>query len=967
MRNVKLMRGLTAVFLILFAFAVGMSAIMWENEGSINMALNIETGSVSGNTAEFVYKSDYGEVNDENLSKLTADIDDFITEEMEEGAVLLYNNGTLPLAKEGLNVSLFGKAAYDPIYKNKSAGGTLDADRQITIVDAFKSIGYGVNEELYNAYANGTAVRESVAITGSTIGEEPLTFYTDAIEETYDDYKDAAIVVFARAGGEGFDLNREDADGVPQLSLHQVEKDLLDYIHAQGFEKIIVLLNTGFAMEVHELYEHHVDACIMMGTPGLTGFRGVANLINGSATPSGRLVDTFAVNSLSSPAMMNFGDYGFSNQPDLKYVVNAESIYVGYKYYETRYEDCVMGVGDADSTVGSSTGGAWNYADEVTHTFGYGLSYTTFSQELLSCEYNEETDEYTLTVKVTNTGDTYSGKDVVEVYVQSPYDTYEKTNLVEKAAVQLVGFEKSGELAPGDSEEVAVTVDRYLCASYDDTAAKTYILSEGDYYLAIGSDAHDALNNILAAKGYTPENTDGRMDAAGDAAKAYKWTVEALDAETYSVSKETGNEVTNIFEGDYAVDINDFYESDVVTYLTRQDWADTWPKSYENLEASQKLLDASVSRTYEKAADAKSVSDFTFGKDADIKFVDLADWEWNDERWDTFLDQLTLEDLAAVINNNTGAVAIKTVAKPFNRDADGPDGYAFAYAYGEKKSASCYAGQIVAAQSWNKEILRKLGHFFAEEALFCKGNEVFAPGLNLHRTPYSGRNFEYFSEDAIMSYLLAAEESGAMQAKGFISAPKHFCANDQELNRQGLCTFMTEQRIRTECMKAFEGAFTKGNAGGVMGMMGRIGVKASTLSKPLLMDALRGEWGFTGCAITDAGGSENEYQPTVDCVVSGCDRFCLTSRSSVLLKTIDSTDDGDLVQVLRDINKRYYYTRAHSNLINGLTHESTVDNVTPWWKGVVIAIDVIVGLLLVGSAACFVIFGYIRPRNKTIT
>lgn len=970
----KLWRGLIAVFTCLVALAIGLSVVAIEWEPSINMYLGIETGFISGANGTVKYESKYGELNKENLDRLVSDIDKFVIEELEEGSVLLHNNGVLPLAT-GSSISLFGHASYDTAYKDHSAGADVEASRLINMYNAFTNAGFKVNKTLYDAYSKSTVKRENVAGTGSDIGEDPISFYNSSITSSYANYKDAAIVVFARIGGEGFDLNKSDKDGVPQLSLHQSEKALLDHIKANGFEKVIVLLNMGFAMEVHELYEHGVDACMWIGLPGITGCQGVANIIAGKVSPSGRTVDTYAKNSLSAPAMINFGDYHFSNKPDLNYVINAEGIYVGYKYYETRYEDVVLGNGNASNAKGSSTGSAWNYADEVVYSFGHGLGYTTFTQEIVpdTFKYDEDTDTYSFDVKVTNTGDKIKGKDVVEVYLQSPYTDYDKQHLVEKAAIQLVGYAKTDDIAPKENATVTVSVDRYLCASYDGNEAKGYILDAGDYYFSIGKDAHDALNNVLVAKGLTAEQ-EARMVGTGDAAKTLKWTVDTLDTTSYKKSAATEETVTNIYTGDYAVDINDFYDEDVVTYLSRQAWDETWPVSYANLQASAKLIAASNNKVYTKSSSAKKLSDWTFGvipegEQADILLYETADWEFDDPRWKDFIDQLPLEILVLAIDNNTGLKAINEIGKPRTRDADGPNGFTFPYLIDNKKvgNATLYAGQIVAGSSWNVEILRKLGDFYAEECLYAGGNEVFGPGLNLHRTPYSGRNFEYFSEDSIFTYLTAIPETSAMAAKGLIASPKHFCANDQEENRQGLCTFMTEQRLRQEPMKGFEGAITKGKSGGVMGMMGRIGAKASTACYPLMTLALRNEWGFTGSVITDAGGAENAYQPTADCLMAGTDMFCLTSRSSFLLNLLKSTDDGDLVEVLREINHRYYYTRSHSNLVNGLSKDTVVGNITPWWKPVMFVVDGLLGALLLASVGLFVWMGYFyKKKEKTV-
>ena len=324
------------------------------------------------------------------------------------------------------------------------------------------------------------------------------------------------------------------------------------------------------------------------------------------------------------------------------YTICAEGIYVGYKYYETRYEDAVMGSGDASSSVGSSTGNGWNYADEVVYPFGYGLSYTDFTQTLKGVTFNADTDNYEVEVEVTNTGDV-AGKSVVEVYAQTPYGDYEKQNSIEKSAVQVVGFEKTDTLEPGQSQTVTVECERYMLASYDAKGAKGYILSAGDYYLSVGDDSHDALNNILAAKGYTTANG---MTADGDAAKVYSWNQAEQDTTTYKMSRADDTvEVTNQFDN---ADLN-YYGVDF-TYLSRSDWSGTYPASVVSIDATDEMIDDLNLDWYETPADAPAVSDFTQGADNGLKFIDMRLVEWNDdEQWDAFLDQLTVADMTALM------------------------------------------------------------------------------------------------------------------------------------------------------------------------------------------------------------------------------------------------------------------------------------------------------------------------------
>lgn len=981
-RKSKLWKGLSSTSALILAILIGFSDAATKNTGFVNIYLGIEGGSSTGADGEYKYKTDYtadGKPSDEGLKALLADEDIFTSDVVEEGAVLLKNNGALPLAESERAVSLFGKASADPIYRYSAAGGSIDSNRLVSYKDAMVSAGFRINTVLYDAYAaSPTARAVSSTQEKSDIGEEKKEFYTSSIKDSFSANNDVAIVMLSRGGGEGVDAIRKDSEGISLLALHQSEKDMLDVIYSSGqFKKIIVLINSAYPMELDWLDEYHVDACLWIGLPGLNGFNGVPELLTGNANPSGKLVDTYAANSMSSPAMMNFGDYTFEGS-DAKYVVETEGIYTGYKYYETRYEDSVLNRYNASSSKGvyASSGSQWNYADEVTFPYGYGLSYSTFQQEIIldSLKYDEASDSFTIQVKVTNTGE-YSGKSVVELYAQVPYTEYDRTNMVEKSAVQLVGFAKTGELSnsgENSSEIVTITVDRYLLASYDGNLSKHYILEGGNYYFAIGDDAHDALNNILSRK-IIDEGIEDSSDlvdhfgnvVSGNTDKCVMYVIGnegEVDDSTYKNSKYTGNEVTNAFTDRNAIDINSFYEENVATYLSRQDWDSTYPETV-SLTMNDKIKEALVGKTYVKSDNAKKVEDFTQGKSNNLKFIDMVGVSYDDPQWDLFIDQLTIEDMSSILTDQGGNAAVETVGKPASKNVDGPDGVNQKYKYGDKVASTCYPSEIVFASAWSTDLMSKFGYYYAEDMLYTGAHQTWGPGANLHRTPFSGRNFEYYSEDAIYSYLISIPQIQSMVEKGVQVGIKHFSANDQETNRSGIATFMTEQRFRQECLKAFEGAVSKGGATGLMSAYNRIGCINTALSKPLLTTVLRDEWGFLGYTITDASGGENDETPTVECVLAGTDMFCIGSRHKAMQEAITMNDDGDLVEALREVNHRYYYTMAHNLLVNGLTEDTTVSVEKPWWQITFNVLIITFMLITLGLTILFIKSTYISNRE----
>ena len=750
MRRTRLFRGLAATMAFLLLVTVAASTVMFENAGMINQALNvttsqvIETGETTGSTIYYTneYGTDIANKQTALMVEMAAAAENVT--QAEEGNVLLKNdNNALPLG-EGARVTIFGNGSYNSRYNKKKETSTVDAIPMMTFNAAMQKV---FGEENVNITLAENVYSGLTQTTNTEVIEAPISDVTAWDSTWMDDYNDAAIVVLTRWGSEDSETAMYAPDGSHYLGLQTNEKDLLAYLQGlKGtvFDKIIVVINADQMMELDWLDDYDVDACLLAGIPGTQGFEGTANILLGTVNPSGRLVDTYAANSLSSPAVTyasgNTPMWGNADEVTATctdnnsngdqinyYTIYAEGIYVGYKYYETRYEDVVMGAGNAASAVGSSTGGAWNYADEVVYTFGYGLSYTTFDQQLGDVSYNAETDQYEVEVTVTNTGDV-AGMSVVEIYAQTPYGDYEKQNNVEKSAIQFAGFEKTDVLQPGESVTVTVPVERYMLASYDSEGAEGYILSAGTYYLSLGDDAHDALNNVLAAKGYT--TADG-MTADGNADKVYSWEQAELDTESYRTSRYTDAEVTNQF--DFA-DLS-YYGIDF-TYLSRSDWENTFPTAIQVVEATAEMMTDLDTDWYETPEDAPAVSDFTQGADVTLTFAAMKDVDWDDdETWEQFLNQLTVDEMLTLVADSNGSAAIESVAMPAT--ARGDDGVCIQQgslvATGE--SGMSWVSEVMTARTWNRERFTARGHMLGVEATFCGLNELWYGGGNVHRTP----------------------------------------------------------------------------------------------------------------------------------------------------------------------------------------------------------------------------------------
>ena len=971
LKKKNLWRGLTMVFALLLAVSMMAGNILELYRTSVDAFLGTRstqtvTEQSDDESDAWTYKSEFT-----TAKEAYEGFKDFAIEASQETFALLKNeNGALPLAKDA-KITMLGVRSYAPVYGN-SGGSVPDGKSTVQIFDAFTERGFQLNPETLAAYEAFFADKEWTkpqfgggilpAYAEITAYDDPHELTLDELkqlnpdfESKYTEYGDAAIVVVSRVGGEaGAYYPGEEglADGVHTvngniLSLSDEEMAMIEEAKA-NFDKVIVLVNAANPMEISNLEEDpDIDAILWVGYPGAYGFYGVADVLNGTVAPSAHLGDTFVKNGALAPAMQNFGNIPWANASDFaegtsvnSYLIETEGIYTGYRYYETRYEDAVLGQGNAVSKAGVwASADGWNYADEVVYPFGYGLSYTTFTQKL---DKVEETDGKLLaTVTVTNTGDT-AGKAVIELYAQTPYGDYEKTNLVEKSAIQLVAFDKTKLLAPGASETRQLEVDKYFLTAYDSHGAKGYILSEGTYYLSLGDDAHDALNNVLARKNASGLTAPDGSAVAGDPAKVYTWT-EKFDDESYRHSV-TGQEVTNRFDD---ADIN-YWQSGAMTYLSRQDWEGTYPKSLRGENALTRTENM-VEPGYVKPADAPSADAVVTEKVTGLKLQDMWGMEWESNYWDELVDELSVDELISLTQDSRYLRPVETIGFPQGNAADGPDGV---------PNGNAYANFNLSCSSWNTEVLAKRGDFIAEDCMFQNVQFLWGPGFNVHRTPYSGRNFEYVSEDSCLAYKLGAANIAAMQAKGLNVGIKHFFANDQETHRSGLDTFATEQTLREICMRMFEGAFVEGHTLSTMLGTNNIGITSASQHKGSLLDVLRGEWGFKGLVITDAcGGSEGNVK-TVETIAFGANVFCFSdakARSRKIKNAIIVEDDGALLNTLKERVKETLYAYANSNMMNCLTSDYEIVTVTPWWKTTVLGIDAGIALLTIASFLSFLL------------
>lgn len=1032
-------KAVALVMAILCSISYTGGVIANENAPQINGALNTPPYVVkdlsNGNEDTEYFKSSY-----ENLESLIAAGRKLGEVAMAEGAVLLKNtDNALPLTAGERSITLFGIGSVDPVYGG-TGSGAVDTTTAPTFKSAMERDGlFQVNEKVWNWYSadEQAGYRRTMGDTGpgvkgiKVIGEAPWNDVASACSDSFRQFGDAAVIVLSRVGGEGSDMPRgslslsklDDVDGAAgdstngdYLKLTPKEKALLAGVKAQKdagvFGKIIVLLNGANQIEADFLDDsaYGIDAALWIGTPGQTGLYAIADILAGNVNPSGRLAATFWRTHDRNPSLANFGvstyagasdayvQDGAPNQ-DRCYVVYQEGIYLGYRYTETRYEDFVMGTPNT---------GAYDYAKTVSYPFGYGLSYSTFDYSGFSVEKTKVGNEnaYVVTVTVTNSG-TVAGKETVQIYLQKPYGEYNQQNDVEAASAELVGYAKTGVLAPGTSETLKITIAERQFASYDAYKAGTYVITEGDYYLTAAKDSHDAVNNFLSKKGYTVENTNGRMDANGNVGLVSDAMHYTFDATTYSTSAATGEKITNQFS--YA-DFN-LYENrgdDYVTYMSRENWEGTTPKGWNDgvvlhWRDAIKLDQDQYGRQGETKVPEVDGAYPNYGKVAlDGKMISLIELRvdengneipYDDPKWDALLDQLTWEDYTNVITFGMRRSAqIVSINKPEALDHNGPSGLTQAYTANSRglatdkddplkdSKAMCYPCGGILAGSFNNDLMYAIGDLIGEDALWAGYNGLYGPGSNIQRTPYSGRNFEYYSEDGFLSGTICAYECAAMESHGLYIYNKHIGLNDQEDMRRGICTWANEQSIREIYMRAFElpitisgqeyttpdgKTMTLKGASGVMLAFNRMGLHWSGMQKGLVTNFLRNECGMTGIVVTDMWyGTASPYMNMPQMLLAGGNLIDGKMDAAHLDECMPGNKHSDVAWAMREAMHRILYTMVHSNAMNGISVNTVIEKVTPWWQTTLFTLQAVSSIGLCASVVWIVLSQKKKAQEK---
>lgn len=944
-----------------------------------------------------------------------------VAEIAQEGTVLLKNEGLLPLAKN-TEISLFGHSSVDLISGGSGSGsGSFELTKNLK--EGLEHAGLKVNRTLWDFYAGGNGSGYSRGAGSINYGagldwkinECPLSKITAerGLEDTF--RGTVAMFVLSRTSGEGADEARDMAAYGGKSGQHYLEPDgteleIIGYLN-RNFDNVILLVNCNNAMELGWVENYaNIKAVVNFPGAGRTGTYGLGYVLTGldkdgnEISPSGHLVDTFVYDNFSAPAMQNMGDYRYDGT-DYYYVAYNEGIYIGYKYYETRYEDYVCGRAKV---------GGYDYASTVTYPFGYGLSYTEFVWSDYTVSEADTDGNITVSLTVTNRGDR-RGKEVVQIYVQAPYTEYDVQNGVEKASVSLVGFYKTDVIEKGKSERVALTVNLKDLISYDANKAKTYILEAGDYYIAAASDAHAAVNNILAARAKGGDATVDRakMTDGGNADLVGLHVQKETDTTTYSVytDGEEQKQIGNLF---------DAAALGKTEYLSRSDWSkmDNDGLRYGSASAADsgaeiggKQWSHAVTPELKAALDSRSSLNptendppvkVTFGADNDVDLIDLRGLDYDDPLWEKLLDQLTVAELSKLVDEcGYCSPAVKSVNKPKVNDLDGPAGLNKVVGHGSADlgdgySAMTWPTEYMLACSWNEDLALQMGEGMGEDGLYSGVVGWYGPGMNIHRTPFAGRNFEYYSEDSFLSGILGRAEVQGAARKGMYAFIKHFALNDQETHRDhmGLVTWANEQSIREIYLKPFElcmqdntvtirynepvrdadgkiTGYTSKQAEvpattAVMTSFNRLGATWAGGNYNLITGVLRKEWGFNGFVLTDY--EVPNYMGNEQCFMAGGDAKLKTvgmSDSGWIDLSVFSLEGKDKLQsYAREGAHHILYTVTNSAAMNGYVHGVEYVNGFAYYKFILIAWDV---LAAAGIAVIALFFVKKIRRNKRLS
>lgn len=855
------------------------------------------------------------------LSDATVSKANELAKDVQSEAVTLLKNDDSNLPLSGKKVNVFGWGSTNPVYGGTGSGSMSKQYKTVSLLDGMKQAGLKTNTELSKLYTDYRKDRPEVGMFAQdwTLPEVPAKQHSDKLVSDAKDFSDEAVVVLTRVGGEGADLptdmkakgityknNSKDYDdfqkGESFLQLSKTERDMIDLV-TSNFKKVTLVYNGANTFQFDFLNDYpQIQSVVWCPPAGQTGFSALGEVLAGETNPSGKTSDTFLKDLTKSVSYNNFGKFEYTNMADkaAKYkgftgddvtaipgfVNYSEGIYVGYKFYETASDE-----------------GLINYDDTVAFPFGYGLSYTSFDQKLDSVKYKG--GKVTVTATVTNTGDK-AGKDVVEAYYNPPYTD----GGIEKASKNLAGFEKTKELQPGESQKVTVKFDDDDMASYDYKGAKAYVLEKGDYDISIQSDSHHVIDH-----------------------KA----ITVKDTVTYDSDSNTHN-------GDKTVATNQFDDvAGDVTYLSRADHFANYKEATAaptNFKMSDKAKETFYNNSnYDpKKFDKDSDKMPTTGAKNGLKLSDMYGKDYDDADWDKLLDQLTFDDMDNLIaNGGYGTQAVKSVGKIQLTDADGPASLNNNFT---GVGSIGFPASTAFACTWNKDLAKQFGEMIGDMAHDMHVAGWYAPAMNIHRNAFSGRTFEYFSEDSLLSGVMASSEISGAKSKGVYSFMKHFALNDQETKRtEMLCTWTNEQAMREIYLKPFEMSVKEGGAQAVMSSFNYIGNTYAGADSALLQTVLRGEWGFKGFVLTDYFGGYG-YQNADQEVRAGNDSMLATTKITNHITDKSATS----VKAMRQAAHNILYTAANSwQYANG---EPKV--ATPIWKTAMYVAWGVVAVLVIG-------------------
>lgn len=1026
LKKKSVFRGVTAVGAFALATSIYASVLLEENKVMVDQTLGTKSSiAVTEEDDDSLFKTftpdkdfldENGKLDPEKWAKVHKDA---AVRLQEEGTVLLKNEANaLPMSKTA-KVSLFGTRSVGLASAFEEAGFSVNPKLKAAYGTKATTTapGYANNKMPYKLFDQKETSKDAL------LAKDP------SIEDSFSEYGDAAIVVIGRQNAEGADY-KKGADAVDpsnearnSLAPTKQEREIVDWATA-NFNKVIVLVETVSQMELGYIKDNpKVQGILYVGLPDNYGSsaKGIYNILTGEVNPSGGLYDIYASHSESSPAMVNMGLYEFANKDDVKlvqnkdlfgrgaklttekvkelialrdaqgtgridtssigtggtdfgfynYLIEAEGLYVGYRYYETRYEDLVLNQGNANSNAGifDSTGDNWSYVDEVDYGFGYGLSYTDFQFEMgdISIVENgrhEKIAKFNVTVK--NTG-SKAGKTPIQIYSQSPYTAYDIQHGVEKASVQLVTFEKSNLIQPGESKTYPVTVDLQDVASYDANNKGTYIMEESnDYFFSVGNGAHDALNNILALKG--KKVADG-MDYEGHKAAAKQWAYTDSDSEggidsyTFGYSKSGVKIENQLGKSTW----NDF-EAGKVTELTRHDWKNTWPKEYTDLVANDEMLKLLRGEYFDVKTQANrnlSEEEFQamFNQPSELKFADMKLADYNDARWEELISHMSFEEaLDYALQSGRGFADVESIGFPTGSYAENGAGIAWADDTDEvqapwkiaKPSTGSYPYSTIGffntyaiwASSFSRETMNEIGRLMGNDSILGDKPIIWLPGANTHRTPYGGRASQYFCEDPVLTGICTMEVAYSALQKGGIITAKHFAFNDQEAGRSGISPFMTEQRAREIELRAFQipvemhkydTAEQNYSLLGLMTSFSKIGAVECTASKGLMTNILQNEWGYHGYVVSDLKDDLDIMPETFLAGSTGYDWRTYDIDIAPFFNVEEFKYDKDVVAGIREACHRKLWVFAHTPLTNSINRSTHSEWNMTWWRAAYIS------------------------------